>query len=92
MFAKRLGRKFWHQQTDTLFFIFHVPCTVRFTVYFRTVTSVFRTSIYAVLYLQFYQIYASLQVLFKIFAHNCSVVIFKGIFEILRNSVSQKTF
>ena len=40
---------FWHQQTDTVFFIFHVPCTVLFTVYFHAVTSVFRTSIYAVL-------------------------------------------
>ena len=29
------------------FFIFHLPCTVLFTVYFHTVISVFRTSIYA---------------------------------------------
>ena len=39
---------FWHQQTDTVFSIFHVPCTVLFTVYFHTVISVFCTSIYAV--------------------------------------------
>ena len=39
---------FWHQQTDTVFSIFHVPCTVLFTVYFHTVISVFRASIYAV--------------------------------------------
>ena len=43
-------------------------------------------------YLQLYQRYASLQVLFKIFAQICSVVICKEIFEILRTSVSQKTF
>ena len=30
--------------------------------------------------------------LFKIFAQICSVVIYKEIFEILRTSVSQKTF
>ena len=41
---------------------------------------------------QFYQKYASLQVLFKTFAQICSVVIYKGIFEILRTSVSQKAF
>ena len=39
---------FWHQQTDILFPIFHVPCTVLFTVYFHNVIFVFRTSIYAV--------------------------------------------
>ena len=43
-------------------------------------------------YLQFYQRYASLQVLFNIFSQICSVVICKEIFEILRTSVSQKTF
>ena len=43
-------------------------------------------------YLQLYQRYASLQVLFKIFAQICSVVIYKEVFEILRTSVSQKTF
>ena len=42
--------------------------------------------------LQFYQKYASLQVLFKIFAQICSVVIYKEIFEILPTSISQKTF
>ena len=42
--------------------------------------------------LQLHQRYASLQVLFKIFAQICSVVICKEIFEILRTSVSQKTF
>ena len=40
--------------------------------------------------LPFYQKYASLQVLFTIFAQICSVVICKGIFEILQTSVSQK--
>ena len=39
-----------------------------------------------------YQKHASQQVLLKIFAHICSVVIYKEIFEILRTSVSQKTF
>ena len=39
-------------------------------------------------YLQLYQRYASLQVLFKIFAQICSVVIYKEVFEILRTSVS----
>ena len=39
---------FWHRQTDTVFSIFHVPCTVLFTVYFHTVIFVFRTSIYTV--------------------------------------------
>ena len=39
---------FWHQQTDILFPIFYVPCTVLFTVYFHNVISVFCTSIYAV--------------------------------------------
>ena len=39
-----------------------------------------------------YQKYASQQVLLKIFAHICSVVIYKEIFEILRTSVSHKTF
>ena len=43
-------------------------------------------------FLQLYQRYASLQVLFKIFAQICSVVIYKEIFENLRSSVSQKTF
>ena len=43
-------------------------------------------------YLQLYQKYASLQPLFKIFALICSVVICKEIFEILRTSVSKKTF
>ena len=43
-------------------------------------------------YLQLYQRYASLQVLFKIFAQICSVVICKEIFEMLRTSASQKTF
>ena len=43
-------------------------------------------------YLQLYQRYASLQVLFNIFSQICSVVICKEIFEILRTSVSQKTF
>ena len=43
-------------------------------------------------FLQLYQRYASLQVLFKIFAQICSVVICKEIFENLRSSVSQKTF
>ena len=42
--------------------------------------------------LQLYQRYASLQVLFKIFAQICSVVICKKFFDILRTSVSQKTF
>ena len=36
-------------------------------------------------YLQLYQRYASLQVLFKIFAQICSVVICKEIFEIPEN-------
>ena len=36
-------------------------------------------------YLQLYQRYASLQVLFKIFAQICSVVICKEIFEISQN-------
>ena len=43
-------------------------------------------------FLQFYPKYASLQVLFKIFDQICSVVIYKEVFEILRTSVSQKTF
>ena len=43
-------------------------------------------------YLQLYQRYASLQVPFKVFAQICSVVICKETFEILRTSVSQKTF
>ena len=43
-------------------------------------------------YLQPYQRYASLQVLFKSFAQICSVVICKVMFEILQTSVSQKTF
>ena len=43
-------------------------------------------------YLQLYQKYPSLQVLFKIVAQICYVVIYKGIFEFLRTSVSQKTF
>ena len=38
----------WHQQTDIAFSIFHVPSTTLFAVYFHTVSSVFRTSIYAV--------------------------------------------
>ena len=160
--------------SDTVFFIFHVPCTVLFTVYFHTVISVFCTSVYAVfvidrtrkqtllikwfnfvftkdlpsisqsnvqavkaekeeqytfskmIYIKLpnccfffhevyfqapkmytnqlssicngvhffcffvYQKYASL--LFKIFAQICSIVICKGIFEILRTSVSEKTF
>ena len=160
--------------SDTVFFIFHVPCTALFTVYFHAVTSVFSTSIYTALvidrtrkqtlltkwfnfvftkdlpsisqsnvqavkaekeeqytfskmiyikltnccfffhevYFQapkmytnqlssicngvhffcffVYQKYASL--LFKIFAQICSIVICKGIFEILRTSVSEKTF
>ena len=42
--------------------------------------------------LQFYQTYASLQVFFKIFDQICSIVICKETFEILRISVSQKTF
>ena len=42
-------------------------------------------------YLQLYQRYASLQLLFKIFAQICSAVICKEFFEILRTSVSQKT-
>ena len=41
-------------------------------------------------FLQFYQKYASLQVLFKIFAQICSAVLHKEIFEILRTSFSQK--
>ena len=43
-------------------------------------------------YLQLCQRYTSLQVLFKIFAQICSVVISKEIFEILQTSVSQKPF
>ena len=43
-------------------------------------------------YLQLYQRYASLQVLFKIFAQICSVVIYKEMFKILQTSVSQKIF
>ena len=43
-------------------------------------------------YLQLYQRSASIQVLFNIFSQICSVVIYKEIFEILRTSVSQKTF
>ena len=43
-------------------------------------------------YLQLYQRYASLQVLFKIFAQICSAVICKEIFEVLRTSVPQKIF
>ena len=42
--------------------------------------------------LQFYQKYASLQVLSETFAQICSVAIYKDVFEILRTSVSQKTF
>ena len=34
--------------TDTVFSIFHVHCTVLFTVHFHTEISVFRTSIHAV--------------------------------------------
>ena len=33
---------FWHQQNDTVFYIFHVPCTALSIVYFQTVISVFR--------------------------------------------------
>ena len=43
-------------------------------------------------YLQLYQRYASIQVLFNIFSQICSVVVSKEIFEILQTSVSQKTF
>ena len=43
-------------------------------------------------YLQFYQRYASVQALFKIFTQICSVVICKEIFKILQASVSRKTF
>ena len=43
-------------------------------------------------YLQLYQRNASLQVLFNIFPQICSVDISKGIFEILRTAISQKTF
>ena len=43
-------------------------------------------------YLQLYQRYASIQVLFNIFSQICSVVVCKEIFEILQTSVSQKTF
>ena len=39
-------------------------------------------------YFQLYQRYVSIQVLFKIFAQICSVVICKEIFEILRTSLS----
>ena len=166
--------------TDVVFSIFHVPCTILFTVQFHTVSSVssvFRTSIYAVFvidcfrkqtllikwynfvftkdlpdqsnvqaataekeeyytlcnmmsiklqnycffslryilkipkclqsnwtifvmyvffffffFFKFYQRYASLQVLFKIFAQICYLVICKEIFAILRTSVSRKTF
>ena len=42
--------------------------------------------------LQFYQKYAFLQVFFKIFDQICTVVIYKEFFEILRTSVSLKTF
>ena len=42
--------------------------------------------------LQFCQKYASLQVFFKIFDQICTVAIYKEFFEILRTSVSQKTF
>ena len=42
--------------------------------------------------LQFYQKYASLQVFFKINDQICTAVICKEFFEILRTSVSQKTF
>ena len=42
--------------------------------------------------LQSNQKYASLQVFFKIFDQICIVVIYKEFFEILRTSVSQKTF
>ena len=42
--------------------------------------------------LQFYQKYASLQVLFKIFNQICAVVNYKEFFEILGTSASQKTF
>ena len=41
-------------------------------------------------YLQLYQRYASLQVLYKIFAQICSVVISKEIFKVLQTSVPQK--
>ena len=43
-------------------------------------------------YLQLYQRYASIQVLFNIFSQICSVVICKKISEILRTFVSQKPF
>ena len=43
-------------------------------------------------YLQLHQRYASLQILFNIFYQICSVVICKEVFEIVRTSVSQKTF
>ena len=43
-------------------------------------------------YLQLYQRYASLQVLFRIFAQICSVAIYKEMFECLQISVTQKTF
>ena len=43
-------------------------------------------------YLQFYQRYASLQAVFKLFARICSAVICKKISEVLQTSVSQKTF
>ena len=45
----KLVSLFWHQQTHTLFSILlililliHIPCIVLFTVYFRTVISMFR--------------------------------------------------
>ena len=43
-------------------------------------------------FLQFDQRYASVQVLFKVFAQICYLVICKEIFAILRTSVSRKTF
>ena len=39
---------------------------------------------------QFYLKYASLHVFFRISAQICSVIIYKGIFEVSQTSISQK--
>ena len=44
------------------------------------------------IYIKLQSLYAALQVLFKIFAQICSVVIYKEVFQILQTSVSLKTF
>ena len=97
--AVKAEKEEWYTLSNMIYIKLKNCCFFFFEVYFEApkmytnqLNNICKGVATELQYLQLYQRYASIQVLFNIFSQICSVVICKEIFEILRTSVSQKTF